>query len=61
MNDILNNFFKVSFGGNKEDMSEVDVNSEKGRRNLELIVNNMISDNVYKVSKVEENVKTINK
>ena len=43
MNDILNNFFKVSFGDNKEEMSEVDVNSEKGRRNLELIVNNQLS------------------
>ena len=60
MNEILNNFFKVSFGNNEEDISKVDVNSEKGRRNLELIVNNLISDNVTKVSRVEENVKTNN-
>ena len=60
MNEILNNFFKVSFGNNEEDISKVNINSEKGRKNLELIVNNLISDNVAKVSRVEENVKTIN-
>lgn len=60
MNDILNKFFKVSFGEPEKDISQLDINSERGRKNLDLIVKNLINENVDKVSRVEKNVKTIN-
>ena len=60
MNDILNKFFKFFFGEPEKDISQLDINSEGGRKNLDLIVKNLINENVDKVSRVEKNVKTIN-
>lgn len=60
MNDILDKFFKVSFGDTEKSVDKLNLNSEKGRKNFDLIVKNIIDENLQKVDRIEKNVKTIN-
>lgn len=60
MNKILNKFFEASFGKSDSDIKDINLNSEKGRKNIELNIKNLIQENIEKVSNTENNIKNIN-
>lgn len=60
MNKIANKFFKASFGNKADRLEDVDLNTEKGRKELELISLDLFKTNQVMVKDINDNIEQTN-